>query len=276
MATKFDLFRFSLLPREQMDITSFPDPTREEYLRMLFSQEQKFTHYGTVFHYVPKPLEEGEERSEIIGRIGRSVIMEENLPPSDNFEDSKHETWKASVIVIEPTDHQDGQKVSIEVDQQVGKTDAIMKSLIDSVNEQNETTAYHLEVAPISEASTFWEYAQENSGKITTLTFTFVAPNMFGGIDNITEEMRRFRDEEKAQRVKVSMSSDDGIETNTDNVKNSVEYTTRGGGEITARAKGGKNYNSKKKTRHVTIDDDADEPTLVKVARQISRVLGRE
>ncbi len=72
-----------------MDITNFPDPTRESYLRTLFSQEQKFTHYGTDFHYVPKPLEEGETRNEIIGRIGRSVTMEENLSPSDNFEDSR-------------------------------------------------------------------------------------------------------------------------------------------------------------------------------------------
>ncbi len=276
MSNKFDLFRFSLLPREQMDITSYPDPTREEYLRMLFSEEQQFVHYGTVFHYVPSRNLSSGSQQEIIGRIGRSVTMDENLPPSANLEDSKHETWKASVVVIDPTDHQDGQKASIQVDQQVGKPDSIMKSLVNSLNERYETAAYHIEVAPISEASTFWQFAEENAGNITTLTFTFVAPNMFGGIDNITEEMRRFRDEEKAQRVKVQMSSDDGIDTDTDNVRSSVEYTTRGGGDISARAKGGRNYNSKKKNRHVMIEGEDDEPMLVRVARNISKVLGRE
>jgi len=258
-----------------MDILDHPDPTREEYLRTLFSREQKFSHYGTTFHYVPSN-DSVIDSAAIMGRIGRSVIMDENLPPSANLEDSQHETWKASVIVIDPTDHSDGQKASLEANSQVGTPNSIMKSLAASLNEQNETAAYHIEVAPISEANTFWQFAKENHGKITTLTFTFVAPNMFGTIDNISKEMKRYRDEEKAQRVKVSMSSDDGIDTSTGNVKNSVEYTTRGGGKISATAKGGKSYSSKQKTRCVIMDSEDDEPILVRVARNITRVLGRE
>lgn len=271
MSDRFDLFRFSLLPREQGDILNYPDPTREAYLRQIFSVPNQFTHYGTIFHYVPS-----EASGEIVGRIGRSVIMEENLPPDVGLEDSQHETWKASVIVIDPTEHSDGQKVALEFDPQVGKTDSIMTSLVNAINEQNPVAAYHLEVAPISEASTFWQFANENKGSITVLSFTFVAPNMFGGIDNITEEMRQFRDEEKAQQVKISLKSDEGIETNTDKIRNAVEYTTRGGGEIVARAKGGRSYNSKQKTRHVIMNEDGEEPLLVRVARNITRVLGRE
>lgn len=275
MPERFDLFRFSLLPRPQMDILHHPDPTREAYLRQLFSARHEFTHYKTVFHYVPSDTPAGE--TAIIGRIGRSVVMEENLSPDVGLADSEHETWKASFIIIDPTEHEDGQKVSFESDPLVGKTDAIMQSLVHALNEKNPLTAFHLEVAPISEASTFWQFAAENKGNITMLSFLFVAPNMFGGIDNITEEMRLFRDEEKAQRVKIQLQSDEGIETDTDKIKNSVEYTTRGGGDIAARARGGRSYNSKEKTRHVTMDKvENSEPLLDRIARSISKVLGRE
>ena len=280
MAYKFDLFRLSLLPRVQLNIDNVFDTSRETYLRGVFSKKQKFTHFKNEFHYIP--VEDGGERSEIIGRIGRSVVMHENRPPSDNLEDAKHETWKASIIVIDPTDHEDGQKISIQIDAQVGRTGAIMNSFIKALNDQNETTAYHIEIAPISEANTFWQFADQNSGNITTLEFTFVAPNMFGGKDNITKEMRRFRDEEKARKVKISMSSQDGLDTNTDNVKNAVDYATKGGGDIAAKVKGGEKFKSQNKAKSVIIDTEDSEDNkngeslLDKVSRNITRILGRE
>lgn len=231
MSERFDLFRFSLLPKEQMDLLTPFDSTREAYLRNIFSSRIQFQHYKTAFQYVPSQIS-----GEIVGRVGRLVINEENLPPDIGLEEAKREMWKAAVIVIDPTEHIDGQKVALEWDPKVGKTDPVMTSLTRAINEQNPTAAYHLEVSPISEASTFWEFARENKGAITTLSFTFVAPNMFGGIDNITEEMRQFRDEERAQRVSIALKSSEGIETDTEKIRNSVEYTSRGGGEITARA----------------------------------------
>jgi len=271
MAIRFDLFRLSLLPREQMDILNHPDPTREEYLKKVFSASNEFEHYGTIFHYVPS-----DTSNEIVGRVGRSVIMDENLPPEVGLEESKHESWKAAVLIIDPKEHGDGQKIALEYDPRVGHTHSIISSFVQTINKQNPTAAYHIEVVPISEANTFWQFAEENKGRVTMLSFNFVAPNMFGGIDNITEEMRQFRDQEKAQKVQITLRSDDGIETSTDKIRNAVTYTTRGGGQITARAKGNKKYSSKQTTSFVKLDENRDEPLILRVARNISKVLGRE
>jgi hypothetical protein len=277
MKIKFDLYRFSLLERSQMDFL-MPQSltTREEYLKIVFLQEQQFSHRKNFFYYFPKQLEEGEERDEIIGHIGRSIVINENLPPSKNFEESKRDTWKASVVIIDPKDHADGQKVAIGIDGQLGKTAPIIKSLVASINNKNRAAKYHIEVAPITDSSSFWENAKKYSGRINVLTFTFIAPNMFGGTDEIKREMRRFKKEEKAQKIKISISSDDGINTDTEKVKSSVEYIELGGGDITAKASGARSYSSKNTNRQTAIVDSSQKSILDKVGKQLMKVLGRE
>ena len=276
MDSKFDLFRFSLLPRKQKDMERPSDPTREEYLRTLFSKKQQFTVRRTVYRYVPQPPEDGVKRSEIIGRIDRLIVVDEKSPPSTFPEDSQHETLQASVIAIDPTDHPDGQKASIEVGSKVGKTTSIMTNLVKALNEENQLSAFHIEVAPISDANAFWKFAEENSGEITRLAFTFFVPNMFGAKDNLEEELRSFGDKEGVQKVEISVSSSDGIKTDTEKIKESVAYAANGCGNIIAQSKGGKRYSSKDKTKRAIVKDTGGKLTPAKIAEHISGILGGE
>ncbi len=277
MTDTFELYRLSLLPRKQASILT-PDAeksfTREEYLRQIFMISHKFNHFGNELHYVPAKNEPSSEA--LLGRIGRTFSTNENLPPDEGLADAVHQGWRAVVIVIDPRHHADGQKVAVERTSKVGDPQGLLNSLIKAINLSNPDSPYLIEASAIFDSRSFWEFAENNQGAITSLTFEFITPNMFGGIDDISEELKKYRNIEKAQNVTISMCSQDGLDVTTQRVKASVDYAQKGGGNIKARARKNKRYNSTKKAKKVTIQKDSEEPLLKRATRKILEILGRE
>lgn len=274
----FELFRLSLLQRQidLIDGVEFKDFTREDWLRYVFLSEQPFEHYKSNFHYAPS--REYSEDDLIIGRVGRNILRDENLPPDEGLEDVTRETWIASVLLLDPTHHDDGQKLAIQHITDVGKPAALVKEIVSAVNARYRYGPYHIEASQIVEASTFWDFVSENRSTLTSVSFEFITPNMFGGYDEFDSEMREFRDNEKAQRVKLSIQSDDHIDAETERMKTAVDYAARGGGKISAKAGKGKSYNSKDEVKRTYLEDVKEKGVeLVKVAKEFAnRILGRE
>lgn len=278
MADQFELFHLSLLPRVQHDwIDVAPEKiTRENWLRKVFGEEQPFSNYGADFHYVyTQPDAEGMP---IIGRVGRHVVREENRPPSEGLEDFSHDTWLAALLVLDPTHHEDGQKLAIQNVNNVGAPKSLVKNLIAAINARYPSGPYSIEVAQIIEERSFWQYVEENKGNITSMTLDFIAPNMFGSEDEFSNEMTAFKESEKAQKVKLTVANGDGIEPDTPRMRRAVQYATKGGGRIRARAKGKKSYNSDDSVKRSFLDDvRVSGIELVEAARNLTkRILGRE
>lgn len=277
MAERFDLFRLSLLLRQQRDAFEGPDPTREEYLRLVFGEKRSFPFYGNEFHYVP---EDPQIRPDVVmGRIGRALSTEENTSPDEGFKETTHAGWRAVTIIIDPKHHADGQKVAVEVNNRVGKAKGLISGLIEAINEAHPHTAYAVEVAPIINAESFWQFATTNKGMITRLTFEFVAPNMFGGTDDLSEELRAFRQQENAEKVTIGLQSNEGLETDTDRTHEAVDYAVQGCGMIKARTRSGRRYDSSRTNASSKLDEPANEdtrPTMVRLASLVGRILGRD
>jgi hypothetical protein len=274
MAKQFVLFRFSLLLRQQRGLLEeVSDPSREEYLRDVLGSQIEFIHRKNTFIYVP---DGGSPNiKELLGRIGRKVRSTENLPPENGLEESIHEGWRASVMVIDPTEHKDGQKVALEINKRVGSTNGLISSLVAKINSIHPNSAYELFAEPIFDVQTFWKFADENRGHITSLTFEFVVPNMFGVNDDIDDELVGYREHEKAQIVAVKIANESGLETDTQRIKESVNYVGRGTGKITARA-GKYTYKSTDKFKTIFVDDmNGSEPLLIRIAKKVQEILDR-
>lgn len=277
MSERFDLFRLSLLLRQQRDAFEGPDPTREEYLRRVFGEKRTFSFYGTELHYVP---EDPQIRSDVVmGRIGRALNTEENTSPEEGFKETIHAGWRAVTVVVDPRHHDDGQKVAVEVNSKVGKARGLISGLVDAINEAYPRTAFAVEVAPIINAESFWQFAAKNKGAITRLTFEFVAPNMFGGTDDLSEELRAFRQKENAEKVTIGLQSNEGLETDTDRTHEAVDYAVQGCGTIKARTKSGRRFDSSRTNASSKLEEAAEEDTRPKATRLsalVNRILGRE
>ena len=223
-------------------------------------------------------MAESAGREIIAGRLGKRLTIEENKPPSEGLAETTREAWKASRIVIDPSEHADGQKVAVEIDRSVASPANILLGLIRQINRTHPAALYSIEAAPIIETESFWVFAERNKGRVTQIRFDFVAPNMFGGSDSITEELRDFKQKEKAHRIAIELKNKHGLNVETNKTREAVDYVGKSGGIIRAKAKRGAKYTSTDKTRFgiVTEPDFGGESALERIARLAKQILGRD
>lgn len=255
---------------------SGPDVTRETYIRTVFSEEIIYKYKDEQYHYVP--MTGSKDQDFIAGRLGKRLIIEENMPPSEGLTETTRESWKASRIVIDPSEHADGQKVAVESNRSVASPANILFGLVRQINRTHPESIYSIEAAPIIETESFWAFAERNKGRITNIRFDFVAPNMFGGSDSITEELRDFKQKEKAHRISIELQNKHGLNVETEKTREAVDYVGKSGGVIRAKAKRGSNYTSTDKTRFGIIPepDLGEESAIGRIARFAKQILGRD
>ncbi len=300
---RYDLFRLIMLERSQTelwvrDMTRAADegvPAREWWLRQIFSQRLAFTHHGTPFHFVPEsgPLASVQDSGlpaidpaskMIIGKIGRVLHLTENAPPEDDLAEIERDTWKAAAVIIDPTAHDNGQMLAMEVDGRVGQPISIMKSLAGRINASSPPEPLVIEINPIADAATFWAFEAENRDEITTIKFELTAPNMFGTRSELDAELKALRDHEKMRKAKLELENPDGLKLDTDRVRNTVSYALEGGGDgVIAKTKTGKSFNSKRKTKRIVIPPPTPEEIparresfAMKVERAIAGIFSRD
>lgn len=277
MSGRFQIFRLSLLPRFQRDFLVGPDPSRESYLQEVFRRDWEFHYWSSQFHYVfDKRL---SSENAILGRLGKATISAENMSPENGLTETMHEGWKACVIAIDPKDHADGQKISVQVDLKVGKPFSIISAFIDHINRSNSRSAYEIEINPIFDSQSFWDFAKTNKGQITRLEFDFTTPNgLWSTESNLKSELKSAREKFNAKKVINAFVSNDGLNVDNDEIQEAVAYAEAGSATVKAKTKTNRKYNSttQQKTSTLEKDDMLDETMIVKAARQISRVFGRE
>jgi hypothetical protein len=180
---QFELFRISLALRTQIDIAEYRNPggkipTREEWLRIVFSDQIKFSSRGRMFYFAPN--HERKDDYIILGKIGRRIVEKENASPDESFVDIARDQWHAASVIIDPTHHSDGQQLAMEEKSVVGSSHIILEGLANHLNSNEHRAPYTLDIGAISDPRTFWDFVKENEGNITTLTLEAPVPNMFG------------------------------------------------------------------------------------------------
>ena len=253
MATKFELFRLSLLAREQIDLVSeYNDLNREEWLRKVFLEEQSFENRGTQFHYVGSS--EHSDAEIIAGRIGKNVFREENRPPEEGLKEYTHDTWRAALLVLDPRQHHDGQKLALQRVYDVGQARVLIHNLVSEINQRYPYGPYSIEASQLIDSESFWNYVDRHSGKVTSVSFDFIPPNMFDSSDTLEEELRKYRDEERASKIGVTVQNPEGIDPNTSRIRAGVEYAEKGGGSVQARAQGETPYKSTDSVKQTSLE----------------------
>jgi hypothetical protein len=267
------MMRLTLLAPTQGDLflsSQLPTQGRMEWLSQLFFQGIEFEHRNSLLHYVPVGHVEHEKKSLIAGRIGKQVTVHEHEPPEDGLTETERLSWQASIVLIDPSQHEDGQKILMEMHPAVGKPFAVLSSLIKSINESKAGRPYLLHIEPITEEKTFWEFVQANKDQVTHLNFEFLAPNMFFDDGTFDSEMRSMKEKEKAQKARFGIESIDGLNLETDRVRTAVNRALRGTGAVRAKTRSGKKFNSRERVKTKTIDarelDRTDVKSLISSA----------
>ena len=279
MSQIFDLFRISLIERKQVGLFEDGGISRENYIRLAFGRDWQFYHYKIPFHYKPAKLI-ARENPYMLARIGREVQIVENAPPEKDFEEQYHDGWITSIIVIDPSPTKDGQKLAMQRNQQVGTSYSILRKFVDHINETLELTRYLIEITPIFDAETFWQFAEENKGDVVSITFDFVVPNgVWSTQSTLRDELAQAREMMRAQEVSTTVKSQAGLETDSEQIRECVSYAETGSGKIKAKTRSGRRFDSTRRGKSTTVIEDIAErglSALGRVAARMAEILGHE
>jgi len=251
-----------------------PNEDREKFIRNFFNKKLTIKKRKKNFEYVPISKINDEY---LIARIGRTSLVRESLPPDELLEEVLRPSWQAAYIIIDPRSHNDGQKIAIEETIDVGRPAQIVRSLVDKIN-LNPNRKYQVDFEPIQNASDFWRFANENKGEITSLKFEFIAPNMWDSENELENELREMRNAEHAHRVNLELKNQDGINTDTKMVESGVARVEHGGGNVKARAKNRKRFDSSKRIAQTFLEESSEEGTglYYQINSSAARILGND
>lgn len=276
MAGTFELFHLSLLQQMQKDMFLDPrDPTREEWLRICFGRRFSFEHRTNVVHWVPAEI----DSDLIAGNLVRSHPRRHHAPPDEGAMEVLSEEWQGSMVLIDPTHHDDGQKMSFERDETLGKPRSVLQSLAAHLNAL-PGAPYVIEPKPIFNEDSFWNWVAGHEYKLHSITFEFIVPNMWGSKSALDEDLKQLG-EIGVSRAKVTLDEGDkkdGVDARGQQIRDGVDYAAQGGGSITAKAKNGDGFSSTDNTSTAKLPPKGADRTggIRGLVKWFPKLLGRE
>ncbi|MGR3813259.1 MAG: hypothetical protein ACU0AU_04130 [Cognatishimia activa] len=269
---KFQFLRLSLSvppvgPLNLVDKNEEPRIVREEYLRNLFSNRFDFFHSGRLFSFVPSPSNQAGQPF-LAGFIGKQVEEMVQSGPEELFAVTRNKHWKASFVAIDVRSHE--QVVAFEKRQDVGASQAILNSLVESYGRSLETTTWHVDIEYIQRVADFWEAAKENTGIITELVFEFHPPNGLRGFDSFKNFDRIAKQQANGDSSSYSVkNADGGVRPEGEFVESAAEYATEGAGGIKLKSGRKTLFDSRKSKK----EDDIPE-SLMPRQGETAKILG--
>lgn len=260
------MFRLSLKPKRQRDVferkrEDGSEFDRKDWLIDKFSRQFSFTHHGNEFFFVPQNAREvGFPDDLIIGWLARDRQQTERTPPWEGLTPTEHQSWQASLLLLDPSEHADGQKLALEQRSDVGGPQPVLASLVESLNDQGPEEPFSVAVFPIIEARSFVRFANLHVGKIKVIEYDVAVPNMFNSPDDFSSELKKLRDNGNVARVKTKLESDGAIDTSASQLDEIAAHVEKGGGKIIAKTTDGERYNSDDHSVSEEIDTSGTDP----------------
>jgi hypothetical protein len=225
--------------------------SKPEFLKKVFSEEFEITYRNrrTVFKCMR------EHRNVLFCVLARPKHERKTKGPESDFEPYNLENWDIANVIVDTSDHPDGQKLAFELGTTFRSTYAALRKIFGHINAQNSFEGWDISVNPIVEFSEFWSKMEENQGLITEIRFELIPPNIFGGDSEIEEALKELEKEDKAEEVHISIRNHDGeLDPKSERIKSAVSYTLRGGGTLEARANRQTIFSSEASVKTVSID----------------------
>jgi hypothetical protein len=213
--------------------------SRTKFISKIFSERWDFEHYGTTMVYLPIPPEDVNGDIFCFGRVGKLVTDHVNDGPEAMFAPASRQSWRAANVAVDTRDFDDGQKVAMQVRTDVGKPLAVLNSLVQHINAEHPDSGWLISVNSVAKVASFWQAIEDNKGAITRAEFTYVTPNVLGIRSKLNQRLKEYRENENAKEVSVTLTDPKGnLKLESQEVKDSVEYISEGGGS--ARLKVGR------------------------------------
>jgi len=219
-----------------------------------------FSHSSHYFFYACT----GRVDKYILGRIGRLKREAVASDPDSGFAEIYQDVWHAANFIMDITHHPDGQKVALEHVRNVGVPLAMAKSLVNKINDDmSDFSGWDISVNPLSDSKEFWNVVHDNKGDISELELTFVAPNLFGGHDETTKLLADWRKKLNIKSATLTFNNNERkLNVDSEEIKQGIDYITKGGGKTVMKSGSDKIYDSEKKQKTIDVEKDLNIPVI--------------
>ena len=194
------------------------------------------------------------------------------------FEVEDIENWEPSLIVF--NNKPDVQKCLIQQYGGFQNTKTITKLLEDNFNKLLQEYQLSISFQPIYEENYFWSLVEKYKEKITQIDFELISPNMANISGSLNLDLGELNKNTNTKTTHLQLNSDQSsflTPSKEDKLVHSlVEYSSKGGGDISIRAKGvKKRIHTSKGINEINVNEivieGATQENLVSIFKDLVR-----
>lgn len=278
--TTFELYRYQLLPIDRYlqgdlltGVSSIEDliARKNEFFAEAIRGTSNFS--GKRHETVTKKLYDKDDFFLLKIATNRSIHRE-----TKEFKDELIDNWPSLYIGV--WNHPDIQMIMVQKRTAAfANSETAVKMLISAISKQ--LSRHHLRTIeePLFEKQKFWAIIDKYKGKIKSVEFEIVTPNMANISGTLPEDLKEFAKGTNTARSMLKISSDPEaplhLEEENQTLQGLVEYTSKGGGNISLKIDGiKKKYHTSNTVKEVHIGETEIQGTaeeLVKVLKEMLR-----
>lgn len=275
--TRFNLFRYQLLPRDRYFQGDLYGPKSVDELI-----KQKNQIFADALRL---PTAFKSDRAEINVQqlykddnfylfrlaVNRSVSLE-----TKDFSVRSVDNWPKILVAI--WNDPEVQLIAVQHRLQAFQhSRAVAKLIMKSIEEPLSRHQLVSSVEPLIEKRVFWDLVEKHRGKIKRVEFELITPNMASISKALPEDLRAFAKKTNAVKSTLAIEADPGASLVLDKTDPTVDglnsYTSDGGGSVSITLKGvKKKINTSNEVKEIEIEDaklEGSADDIAKVLREL-------
>ena len=278
-STAFELYRYQLLPIDrflQGNLLTGVGSVEELISRKneFFSEAIKGTkNFSDKRHEtITKKLYEEDDFFLLRIAHNRSIHRE-----TKDFRDEVIDNWPSILVAI--WNHPEKQLFAVQRRTTAfSSSEVVVRMLINAISSQR--AHHHLRAIhePLFEKQHFWSLLHQYEGKIKSVEFEIITPNMANISGSLSDDLKDFAKATNSTRNKLKLESDPEaplhLEESNNTLQGLVNYSSEGGGNISLKIDGiKKTYNTSKTVKEVQLGDMEIQGSAQEVASVIKELL---
>ncbi len=258
----FDVYRFQLLPTSKVIQTRIDDP-HLTYDKLVEKKNKIFEKI-----VLSKSMTFKGKSSEVIhssNKIGSDYIsLHFGIPRKDVIEKedfTKEEIQRYPDLKIFINNNPFEQLIFIQRNYKaISKTESIVRLLERNLLKYLANYQLAIYIQPLYTEIEFWDLVNKYNKRITRLIFEFIKPNLSNISGGLAEDLKQFQGDSNAHKGKLELEAPKKgaleIDAASIEIKGLVNYSAKGGGDISVKVKGlRKKIKTSKGTKTIEIDE---------------------
>ena len=257
----FELFRYQLLP---VDRFMQPDLFRE-----ISSVEQLLEKKNQIFQEALAAQDDFSSRkhvTEVKKRVEESDFFLYQIAHNKkinretrDFRKEPIDTWPSILVAV--WNHPDKQYIAVQKRTTAfASSETVVKLILGKIEPQLTHVNLRAVYEPLFEKQQFWSMLRQHQGKIKSVEFEIVTPNMANISGTLPDDLKAFAKCTNSTRNKLKIESepDASLHLDKDNptLKGLVDYSSSGGGNISVRIDGvKKTYNTARTVKEIALGE---------------------